>query len=148
MNNKYYTPQLEDLFINYEFEYKINKNPEIWRKSNLWDISTIDEDCIKSAEYFISKNEIRTKYLDKEDIESLGYIYETNYGDFLSFEKGNPYYLNGQLLYYNLDNHLLRISINKENYDNQGVPINQVIFDGECKSINELKKILKYLKIE
>lgn len=72
MNDKYYTPEIEEFHIGFEFESKyvlFNQNLE-WKKvvldnSHNWFWQSYDEDAVET--------EFRVKYLDREDIESLGW---------------------------------------------------------------------------
>ncbi len=76
MEAKYYTPELEEFHVGFEFE------SDFWffTEEGEWAKSKITEDTFED---FVSlyKNdayatEFRVKYLDREDIESLGF---TNY---------------------------------------------------------------------
>lgn len=154
---KYYTPEIEELFVGYEWESRIkDQRPKItyqdisvyeWTKRliTLDDFSdhdlAIDRFNIRS-----DRTEFRTKYLDKEDIEKEGYVYKGEYKNKLEFEKGDVNFYGGQFLNYNLDTKLLIIIKNKGKFDNSGTPTGQYIFEGICKSINEFRKILKWIK--
>lgn len=75
MENKYYTPELEEFHVGFEFESnyilfrKGNKgdewNKHILTKENTWFWDAYENDAIET--------EFRVKYLDTEDIESLGF---------------------------------------------------------------------------
>ena len=75
MENKYYTPTIEEFHVGFEFERFIPKSntteEECWEKLpmsvNYLTLDELDEEIIE--------NEIRVKYLDKEDIESLGFTH-------------------------------------------------------------------------
>lgn len=74
MENKYYTPEIEEFHIGFEFEYE-NKLLKQWKQEKLslatpnwdWDWGIISS--------IVERGAIRVKYLDKEDIESLGFNY-------------------------------------------------------------------------
>lgn len=72
MDNKYYTPSVEEFYIGFECEIYNSNNewfPILFTKGHLYnDLKFIDkfEDNLE--------NSFRVKYLDKEDIESLGWV--------------------------------------------------------------------------
>lgn len=165
MESKYYTPTIEEWHVDFEYEQR----REIWDRSYLgikvleyiWEPvignlgqfkEGIDPDRKEKHYRFTNgqlgfgaySNMIRVKYLDKEDIESLGWEYsedrgmEENYG--IQFIKPITY-LSGGNVYYRLrfwfNNKRLRIDSLGGN-----------IFDGTIKNKSELKILLKQLGIE
>lgn len=141
-DRKYYTPDIEDFFYGYLYEVL---DGSLWIKQEFGQhYEPYDE---------ISDNTVRTKYLDKEDIESLGWVYSKN--DYAI--------VNGALT---LDDH---IYFDKPNYkliwSDRRKTITLFIKDVTllesteefgtwaqlrefpCKSLNELRKITKWLKI-
>jgi len=68
MKDKYYTPEIEEFHVGFEFEEWINGS---WGT----DIFEPDVYCDDRDIYVrgVDKDTIRVKYLDKEDIESLGF---------------------------------------------------------------------------
>jgi hypothetical protein len=82
MENKYYTPEIEEFHVGFEYEAKpkgsihIDYMPFIWRGNN----SLISE--------FTSAT-LRVKYLDREDIESLGW-------EFVDSSSSQGLYCNGK----------------------------------------------------
>ena len=74
-DNKYYTPEIEEFHVGFEFEskYVLFSSEREWSKAVLnedtnWFWQEYDEDAIET--------EFRVKYLDREDIESLGWKFE------------------------------------------------------------------------
>lgn len=70
MENKYYTPEVEELHIGFEYEIAY-RNPG-FEKGKIFDGANLDWliEHLKN-----NKNaEVRVKYLDIEDVESLGWI--------------------------------------------------------------------------
>lgn len=65
-NLKYYTPSIEE--VHHGFEYEFHYMVEGWKKEHFekMDFNYLAEN--------IKEELIRVKYLDKEDIESLGFI--------------------------------------------------------------------------
>jgi len=141
MDEKYYTPDKEDLFIGYECEQYTPANTgidylghyyESWDKRKLkngWELLDISE----------RSKIVRTKYLNKEDIESLGWQWYTNCSsgeEYELFINDNKYSL--IQVDYSHD-----IYIYKHNTYGE-----TILFSGRCKSINELKKIMLWLNIK
>ncbi len=140
-SNKYYTPEIEEFYVGFEYEYLIkwgNSIEEAWRKSKIgnpnWYAKTVTD--------LISKEEIRVKYLDKEDIESLGFersrgfkSYYQNWDDFLL--KGTEI-----MLWWNKNNNLVAITkFDKIRFKDR------TYFEGEIKNKSELKKVLKMIGV-
>jgi len=81
-NNKYYTPDISEFHVGFEYEYKkwIDNNSKFeWTKSGEirkpYEINWVDS-IMKDPK--MDGSQIRVKYLDKEDIESLGFKYDNN----------------------------------------------------------------------
>jgi len=71
MSDKYYTPEITEFYTGFECEFKNDQQDNTWRHV----VSDIDLLGIvyDSYEHQDFSNEFRVKYLDKEDIESLGF---------------------------------------------------------------------------
>lgn len=152
--DKYYTPELEDLFIGYECEWfgelgrKLVKSNKEWQKFKIISSNNISPTVIKN---------LRTPYLTKEQIESEGWIF--NYLGKDDWFKGSIPILPYNEIYYpfelwfKLDNYWLgfyknihKIVILEKGED---YPEGQIIiFNGKCPSINEFRKIIKLLGIQ
>ncbi len=154
MDSKYYTPSIEDFYIGFEFEHRYRGTDSTyevegkkytletsddytpWQKH--FDFSKFgdyDEDAIYDIEDSLKKGLIRVKYLDKKDIESLGW-YD---GDLISmscyiFNHGKE---DEFQLYHNEDNNFVQIF----NWNTDGV------FQGKIKNKSELIKVMKQLGI-
>ena len=154
MDSKYYTPSIEEFHIGFEYEYR---NGDKWEKDILSKFSEEMTPDTFVAGFIIAsmfcnidgtlteegKSSIRVKYLDKEDIESLGWEYvedrgmSENYG--YTFNKPIQYLSGGDAWYklrYWFTNHRVRIE-----------PLGGPIFDGTIKNKSELKILLKQLGI-
>ena len=132
--NKYYTPEIEEFHIGFEYER------HQYEDGNWFKYTVEERDILDHAE-----KEIRVKYLDKEDIESLGFK-----------EKSLKYYIfnepSGKLPYWNkviLDFRwsYKDISIIGIRADDLGME-EGILFRGNIKNKSELKKLLKQLNIE
>jgi len=122
----YYVPCLEDIRVGYECEvrnpdYQGQSDGKEW-KSFIFDKTNIKE-VISLWEYF---NDYRTLYLTKEQIIGEGWEGTLFSGMFNKSE-------------FSLFYHNYQLSIWKDRC---------TFFDGECKSINEFRTIMKWLKIK
>ena len=137
--DKYYTPEIEEFHIGFEVEcYDDN--------DKTWDIVYIDSQPALCNITGLNLN-IRVKYLDREDIESLGWIYKGG----KTIKKGKAYFSDekeviGITLRPNFfeDNHA---SIHIYALKPSG-GIQNTIFAGKIKNRTELKKLLKQLNLK
>jgi hypothetical protein len=67
MENNYYTPSIEEFHVGFEFEVNCDND---WIKESLYSNEQVN------VLPFMNTNNIRVKYLDKEDIENLGFTCE------------------------------------------------------------------------
>ena len=152
---KYYTPTIDEFYIGYEYEYlSTSYSPIIVdhtddtiefskEKYEVWGKKVLDLPLTYSpigSLYHISvrlgDKQIRTKYLDEQDILDLGFKFMDLHLPNRFFEYENEY-IWIQLKIVDIFNHI--ISIRNLN--------NQSDFTGICKSKNELKTILKFLNV-
>ena len=134
--SKYYTPIIEEFHIGFEFEFKHSDYPENgWGKYDTPVVNVEYEDCPFACS---DLSEYRVKYLDKFDIENLG---------FKIYGKGNKTFhvkTNTNYILHLLGNFCL---INKEVKLPDGTIVNKDIFYGIIKNKSELKVLLKTLGI-
>lgn len=148
MENKYYTPSIEEFYIG--FEYQIldeDENEENlvyqWREVGAEEIWELED----AADILEHKDNIRIKYLDQSDLEELGFKYYTYFrdGGTSVFRTSNKEY---ELHFYRT-NSILDIDPNKikiiRHHDNPS--LKGQIFIGNIKNKSELKKLLKQLNI-
>ena len=151
--DKYYTPDISEFHVGFECEYEVS---DIWESiiigiegaghyNDIW--------CFEFSDYSnaINTKSIRVKYLDKEDIESLGFIklpdienvfkYKINYTTHGLKDTKEWFYWHISLLERS-DKYPNLIISNNEDYDTL-----DVIFEGWIKNKSELKVLLKQLKI-
>lgn len=141
MENKYYKPDLEEFHLGFEYEAettnypdKNNWHPETFylNKSHL-DIVTINT---------LYNNKVRVKYLNKEDIESLGFKEQSkNY--YFKDAPGSLGYWTDILLdvRWGLDKIVIkgfRVSLAHES---------EFLFQGKIKNKSEFKRILKQINV-
>jgi hypothetical protein len=138
--NKYYTPNLEEFHIGFEYEY--NYRNKGWFKNILGceDLTSSNDGFYEHYNPFteeieisnIRKTEFRVKCLDKEDIESLGFIQDENDSQWFDY-KTERYWI------YKENEKDWRWIISDEE--------SEVSFAGKIKNKSELKKIMQMLGI-
>ena len=150
MKSKYYTPEIEEFCIGFEYE--------VVYEDNSVDKYMFGED-LENADGFIpwitpdyflkllSENKIRAKYLDQEDIIECGWY--KHHDTYFSFKNkdikshSNEYFLNDVLVL--SDSYFLEITdsiITIQDFDYE------VIFKGTIKNKSELKKLMQMLNIQ
>jgi hypothetical protein len=144
--SEYYTPEIEEFHVGFECEKWIESHPEgFWsevseplHKDDLADLLLATEGEIQQK--------YRVKYLDKEDIESLGWEHLGSGWYNLKVVPGSLGYWNYVKLRKWQDNNIFI-----EGY--RGDPIvyenteHQKLFDGNIKNKSELKRLMKQLGI-
>lgn len=151
MENKYYTPEIEEFHVGFEFEVLNNEGkfyiPGLAK--NEW--SSIESNfgiftSVEKIQRLILDKQIRVKHLDREDIESLGW--HKHQKTYFSFENkkienhSNEHFLNDKLVL--SDSYFLEITdscIIIQDYDYE------VIFKGTIKNKSELRKLMHQLNI-
>ena len=149
---KYYTPKIEELYVGFECEhtsnmtaFKIDDTDRIY-KENLNQADLCNYLNWEIEEGGLEKF-IRVKYLDREDIESLGFILKGKSID-LWFQREGIYlrydghHLKNIMLQYGTHDQRLRITFLYTSGEEQ------IHFEGKIKNKSELKKLVKQLEIE
>ena len=146
-NNLYYTPTIEEFHVGFEYEYKPKVGPWVKINYNNWmspskgmdlDFCT-EQDLLRKFDIIdqcIKREDVRCKFLDQSDIESLGWkdcdnIYNTIRWDF------NDYIL----MFYKKDNRYLI-------FRDCGPNNIQTVFNGFIKNKSELIKLQQQLDIK
>jgi len=142
-NEKYYTPNIEDIRVGYECEICPNLGyDDEWIKvigkckevlgNGVKDcnLAELTYDCLIDSHIGI-----RTSYLTKEQIEKEDWLFKVSYGDAERFSKANY-----NIFYYYKDC-MLSVIMTKETKEDIS------IFGGKCNSINEFRWICKLLNI-
>ena len=111
----------------------------------------------ETALMLLKDNRLRGKYLDQSDIESLGWENCRKLTDwFGKNDKPNQvgFDMQNMMLGYDYDSHILAITVTDPTKSEDGktevydYPKNVKWFRGECKSINELRKLMEWLNIK
>lgn len=136
MENKYYTPTIEEFHVGFEYEIYIISHPRNG-KASLWiPIKIQEEDDLitdhntLSLQGNIDGKFCRVKHLDREDIESLGWKQEIKTRNDLYFF--DRYFLNFKDEITITDSYVLGT---KE------------LFNGKIKNKSELKKLMNQIGI-
>lgn len=151
--NKYYTPEIEEFHVGFEYEFHLmgasgKYKKDVWKPFRF---ELLDDDLIDIVDE-LEDGFIRVKYLDREDIESLGF----SSSNFINthFTKEHSTY-DGYKVEIQTFNHerndkrenKVRIFIfNEFNFKNLNVAKSQ-IFIGDIKNKSELKRILKQIGV-
>lgn len=139
MDNKYYTPDISEFNIGFEFEANILTSilgmheESNWIQLKFMDMSR--EDKLLIGEFFKTGNfplrSVRVKYLDQSDIESFGFRLDLVDGKYIGrYKKGNIF----------LMDQIVRNKIQIHN-------MQEVEYEGIVKNKSELKTILLRHKI-
>lgn len=167
MENKYYTPDISELYVGYE-TYWIKDHIKELNEDNLVPViftskklsSTlfppIQWEHEDTDDFKPNLMSIRTKYLDSDDIISLGFDQLDVVDDF--FGRNNYLYkvpkdlnimiMDGFKVSFLLKHEQGKIRIEKRMFGGfTGTQkYNEQVYYGACKSKNELKKILEWIK--
>lgn len=149
MENKYYTPNIEDFYVGYECEIKNSSDPISFEwewvkfKDNFdFDMGKIGNDNDYDFAYLrndLKDGNIRTPYLTREQIEAEGWK-KIHYREYIKdLEDITIHFFNGNKEEEHDEKYLSTFSIHNKYYN---------LFEGDCPSINEFRKICKLLNIK
>jgi hypothetical protein len=159
--DKYYTPDINEFYIGFDYDYDIRETGsdgdydldfgENWIEDQTWTIY----DTYKELQNEIDCGYIRVKYLDKEDIEELGFIFSGKaVDDWYTLDKklrlSSGHWFSKFKLQHDYTNSFPIEDDHKYNVKIYGDCDGQedVLFEGIIKNKSELKKLLKQLGIE
>jgi hypothetical protein len=158
MENKYFTPDIEDICIGYELEMNWNRAYE--KKWVPIKISIQDEEFAYTDEISEIINalddgmsEARVPYLTKEQIEAEGWKYYQNIPDAVVSKGYVEYYKDVEwfkvVISISETNHYLTVEKVFQNVQigDELKEFRNTIYNGECKDINTFRKIIKLLGI-
>lgn len=146
MNNKYYTPEIEEFHVGFEFEYIprtwnwiLDGTGKDWIKESFSASCGQDGECeIHEIEKSIEENKCRVKHLDREDILSCNWEHKFNgfsedgKTTFDKFQRGDMFLLHED------DGHVV---IWMENLSSV------TYFRGTIKNKSVLKQVLKMIGV-
>ena len=147
MENKYFIPDIEDVYVGYELEWKCKIRNQDWEKTICdTDLISIIYDEYEHADFEEPYDEqFRVPYLTKEQIEAEGWYKVNDSYPIQTFKHS----VNVDVeIIYNYETHYLFITIPGtivfvEPYINYKANL----FSGNCKDINTFRKIIKLLGI-
>ena len=151
MKDKYYTPEISEFYIGFEYEeqdftyYDLNIVDDIWNK----EIYNLDHflDVVMDGEWEfdlksnIEEGRIRVKYLNDEDIKSLGFAYISNSDMFIGSTKNYFTYITPIEFSYGT---VLKIEVSVEKESEKTLVVHSILI----KNKSELKKLLKQIGID
>lgn len=155
MENKYYTPGIEEFHVGFEYEEKGYSRKGEWTTLVLdsYDMKTRDSgapgECAfpntwDNIEEDIETGNIRVKHLDREDIESLRWVFVLEANQNLYAYKKEGYRLS---FLRNLKSFIIHKTDGKgyiyKNKEMIGCPI----FIGNIKNKSELKRLMQQLNV-
>jgi hypothetical protein len=123
---EYYTPSIEEFHIGFEYEGLVDYYKGEYKTFTIENTS----DLIQRMETYDSQDMdfIRVKYLDREDIESLGWK-------------------QGELPYQYFDGIHMLVDLKHNKYSINHIADDVCIFEGTIKNKSELVRLLKQLDI-
>lgn len=130
--DKYYTPELSEFYLGFECEFKNNMVIPIEFRKEICEQETLSiafDTFEHENEKF--KDEFRVKYLDKEDILSLGWVYHEKYCAFHHSKH------EGYSLYF----------LHEDTNEMKIIYYGDCNFNGIIKNKSELKKLMKQMSI-
>jgi hypothetical protein len=150
MEDKYFTPDIEDFYVGYEFETKVYGEDDTWVKC-IYSKPTDELFCKDSDGNIWVNDSLRVPYLTKEQIEAEGWGFETV---LFADDDENDVYSDGFAKRIDQD-HWYEMVLRKDNkihivykwYRNSVAQLWRDIYYGECKDINSFRTIIKLLKI-
>ncbi len=136
MTEKYYTPSIEEFHLGFEYEELIENTwiERVLRESIMYIDNANSK--FKGVAFSIEKEPVRVKYLDQEDIESLGWIIEKRFNNLNCFIKNN------YVLSLSLTNGSIMIHRKVDNIQELFTD-----FSGFIKNKSELIRLMKQLNI-
>ncbi len=134
---KYYTPKIQEFYVGFEYEFAVIENGnDCWLPGDVIDVYVLTH-IIQSEDYL--KDLYRVKYLDREDIDSLGFAVAPDTMQPVSLSAAGfvrrVLYTKGNLSLTKFDNSPV-VNI---------ITDNQYLFQGEIKNKSELKVILRQI---
>lgn len=151
MENKYYTPSIEEFYIGFEYQILDEDEDDLgyqWREVGAEEIWELED----AADILEHKDNIRVKYLDQYDIEELGFNLSYQMKDLIAFTINVDYSKIIDKNELNVKEASYGICLNYSTHSNYLVirgwlDPDDVFFKGNIKNKSELKKLLKQLNI-
>jgi len=152
MESAYFTPEIEDFYVGYEFQCKIYGEEDEWVNC-IYSRPTDEVFCKDSDDNIWVNDSIRVPYLTKEQIEAEEWKYYQTIPDSIFSKSYVEYYKDVELFKVVISisetSHYLTIEKVFQNVQvgNGLQEFRNTIYNGECKDINTFRKICKLLRI-
>jgi len=155
MESAYFTPDIEDFYVGYEFQCKVYGEEDEWVNC-IYSRPTDEVFCKDSDDNIWTNDSLRVPYLTKEQIEAEGWKeFITEYRGDIKLENMNYVFFNEKSNYmlgwfFNRNQIGLLVADPSKALDINGNIINYndtPRYTGECKDINTFRKICKLLRI-
>lgn len=149
MVEKYYTPTIEEFHVGFEYE----KNNEPYRRGYDKEIFTEDDMYNDNFMYHFDVKNTRVKYLDKQDIEELGWHSEmvinvwSEDDDIIDGYVINQSNTDTYVLLYSEEDNIVGIYLQRIYNEMSGNWEEHRLFSGYIKNKSELKNIMKMINI-
>jgi hypothetical protein len=139
-NNKYYTPAIEDFYVGFEYEFNYTTIPDYKQRGRTWEKVILNDSVLDIGQdsetedenpFYNSLNRFRVKYLDSEDIESLGFKHQ----------KEELYYNEDRMLSLEFKDGIATIARVKKS------SLSYLLFTGILKNKSELVKLLQQIDL-
>jgi len=174
MENKYYTPTIEEFYVGFECQTYYQTYDALFGLPDRYQWGNFrirHAHQIQNIPSFIENKKCRVKYLDKDDVESLGFEKSlknqwVGWDDFWlnHTEPGRDYYLYTTLHFpkavkdlNRIEDNLFKIILHRHYKSDEDGTTNieyqleqkesQIVFEGSFKNKSELKKIMKQIGI-
>lgn len=142
MKNKYYTPTIDEFCFGFEYEWREGDD-----ETTPWIKAICDYNMLPVTEESRERNQYRVKYLNREDVEELGweFIKKDEYGSDVFYKNIETGPKKGVKYYIHVPSNTPRIFIKWESYFSYGS------YKGEMgvniKNKNEFEKLFnKHIK--
>ncbi len=143
--NKYYTPELSDFYIGYDYERSSYSGG-----AEEWDRIIVNGGDIEEIDNIFSRGEqsqkVRVPYLTKEQIEAEGFSGGRLLKHFVGEDTRRFYYGKYEMDFNEITRKLSILDPNNEQCE-QDCDENY-LYNAECKSINEFRTLMKWLNIK
>ncbi|MEE9379620.1 MAG: hypothetical protein V3V33_16465 [Candidatus Lokiarchaeia archaeon] len=133
--SKYYTPEIEEFHVGFEYEVAINDSEEGIK----WIVLICNEGQVIPEINLDKGKYVRVKYLDREDIESLGWKYQPDRDNIELFYDNKT--RKHSIIHNTINNWVIVTLRNEERKEDY------TVFVGTIKNKSELKRLLKQLGI-
>ena len=142
MENKYFTPDIEDICVGYEYEQLIN---QVWTKEVFAKGSYLPEniDLLNWIHSCVLSKKIRVPYLTKEQIEDEGWKFKKQLCSDEFCKGWQIEFIKNEMKY----NFSFNQNYSANFYTWNSIEGTHTIFKGKCKDINTFRKICKLLEI-